>query len=596
MNCRLSKTKIESYQGDVLPLRLLGEEELTAAEIEWSVAGDCVIARSFWGDAPHSFNDGVMLTLAEVGEATVSATYGGETYTCTVTVRPMEKASSEDELCYYRGDFHCHTSQEHKAPAFAEDPSGISNYIQQMKAEKRLDFGVISDHAEVTNPRDFFRGFTETEAAQPMEFIMFPGSESEISPIEPDRYGLNRKNGGEMVCVNVDNFVCTHGWAGFFDAYSTAPFGVCVFAHPQVVGYDRNGVWNFCFHRINTPAMKNLVRGVEMGDGSDRASNCLNELVYSLALDCGFRVSATCASDCHGPVWGFEQASGKTIVMARKKSKEAFLDALRSNRFYACESGTVKLRYSVNGQTAPADLAAAEAYQFRVEWSLMEQEPTARPVRLQVISDGGKTIYETKDFGNILEFSVPSATARYFFLRLTDEAGRKTWSCPVWTGRAFGDWTPLALPPLDKAGFTVTDQRTGQDVSILVNDDPTAYWEGQDTTAALLIDMGREQQVRALGHYPPRWDRKVLKVKGIRENEAVASFACRYRISTSVDGLNFTEQAEGVLRVFGAEEIISLPPHSARYLKLEVLSTTGAESAYPALAEARVQIGELTVF
>jgi len=81
-----------------------------------------------------------------------------------------------------------------------------------------------------------------------------------------------------------------------------------------------------------------------------------------------------------------------------------------------------------------------------------------------------------------------------------------------------------------------------------------------------------------------------------REWETLASFACRYRISTSVDGLNFTEQAKGVLRVFGAEEIIPFPPHSARYLKLEVLSTTGAESTYPALADARVQIGELTVF
>ena len=91
MNCRLSKTKIESYQGDVLPLRLLGEENLTAAEIEWSVAGDCVTVRSFRGNMPHSFNDGVMLTLVEVGEATVSATYGGETYTCAVTVRPMKR-------------------------------------------------------------------------------------------------------------------------------------------------------------------------------------------------------------------------------------------------------------------------------------------------------------------------------------------------------------------------------------------------------------------------------------------------------------------------------------------------------------------------
>ena len=554
----------------------------------WSVNGDCLTARAY--------GYGVLLTLTEVGEATVTALCEGEKYTCAVTVRPMKKASSEEELNYYLGDLHCHTSELHKPDLFAEEYVGITNYIGQMKKEQRLEVGVISDHAEVTNPRDFFRGFRETEEAQPMEFVMFPGSESEISLIETDRYGFTRKNAGEMVCVNVDNFICTNGWEDFYKAYETSPFGVCIFAHPQVVGYDRNGVWNFCFHKINTPKMKQLVRGVEMGDGSDRGSNCLNELVYSLALDCGFRVAPTCSSDCHGPVWGFEQAPGKTVVMAPEKSKEAFLDALRSNRFYACESGKVKLKYTVNGQTAPADLKDAEQYRFRVEWSLLEEDPSARPLRVQVVSDGGMTLYEAENFGDKMEFTVESATARYFFLRLTDGEGRKTWSCPVWTGRAFSDWTPPALPPLDKTGFAVTDRRTGKDVSILVNDDPTQYWEGEHSTAELVIDMGKAQAVQALGHYPPRWSRKELKLKGIKDKFAVASFACRYRVSTSLDGEEFTLQTEGNLRVFGAEEIIPLPPHTARYLKFEVLSTTGRESAYPAFRDQTVQIGELTVY
>lgn len=596
MSFKLSRTELESYLGDVLPLWLVGDGDLSAAETEWSVAGSCVTLRSFNGEGAYCFHHGVLLTLVSLGEATVSATVGGRTLSCTVKVRPMKTASSEDALSYYRGDLHSHTSLDHNPVSFAESPSGIPEYLRQMKEQTKLDFGVISDHAEVTNPRDFFRGFTETEAAQPMDFVMFPGSESEVSLIEADRYGLNRKNAGELVCINADNFVCTQSWEGFLEAYATAPYGVGIFAHPQVVGYDRNGVWNFCFHKNNNPQMKRLMRGIEMGNGTERESNCLNELSYSVALDCGFRVSPTGSSDCHGPVWGFEQAPAKTVVMAPEKNKEAFLDALLHNRFYACESGNVKLRYSVNGQTAPADLAEAETYRFRVEWSLFEEDATTRPLRLQVVSDGGKNLYETENFGNELEFTLSSSTARYFFLRLTDGEGRKTWSCPVWTERSFGDWTPPALPPLDKNGVTVTDLQTGKDASVLVNDDPTQYWEGEGTTAELVIDMGKAQAVQALGHYPPRWSRKDLKLKGIKERFAVASFACHYRLSTSLDGVAFTCQTEGVLRIFGAEEIISFPPHQARYLKFEVLSTTGQESCYPALREQRVQIGELTVF
>lgn len=596
MNCKLSKTEIESFQGDVLPLWLEGDGDLTDAEIQWTVEGDCVTARSFEGEAPYSFNYGVLLTLVSPGEATVTATYEGQVYRCAVSVQAMKKATSEDELNYYFGDFHCHTSKDHNPVTFPLDTSGITDYVQKMKAEKRLEFGVISDHAGVTNPRDFFRGFTETETAQPMEFIMFPGSEAEVSFIEKDRYGLTRKNSGEMVCVNVDNFIDCDNWPDFLEAFSTSPYAVCVFAHPQIVGYDKNGVWNFCFHKNNTPQMKQLFRGVEMGDGSDRSSNCLHELAYSVALDCGFRVSATGASDCHGPNWGFDRMRAKTILMAPEKSKEAFLDALLNNRFYATESGNVKLRYTVNGQTAPADLKKAEEYRFHIEWSLFHENPEDRPIRLQVISDYGETVYEAKDFGNSLDFTVPTATARYFYLRLTDQNGCKTRSCPVWTGRPFSDMTPPVLPPLEKAGFTATDLQTGKDSGVLLNDDPASVWESEQPTAEILIDMGKEQTVQAIGHYPPRMTRSDLKLKEIPENVFVASFACRYRISTSMDGERFTSVKEGLIRVLGAEEILTFPAHSARYLKFEVLATTGRESAYPAFRDLPVQIGELTIF
>ena len=86
-------------------------------------------------------------------------------------------------------------------------------------------------------------------------------------------------------------------------------------------------VWNFSLEKNNTPALRRMVKLVEVGNGGDRKSNLINEYVYSVALDNGFRVSTCCSSDSHGPVWGYGAFPGKTVLMAPEKSREAFLDA-----------------------------------------------------------------------------------------------------------------------------------------------------------------------------------------------------------------------------------------------------------------------------
>ena len=163
---------------------------------------------------------------------------------------------------------------------------------------------------------------------------------------------------------------------------------------------------SFCFYKNNTPEMLRLMRGVEMGDGSERQQNLIHEYAYSAALDYGFRVSTTCSSDSHGaksadptgPKWGYKRFPGKTIIMAKEKSREAFIDALRHNRFYGCESGNIKLRYTVNGKTAPCDLDMTDSYSFHVELSYFKDDETTKPTNCRVISDGGEVLLE---FNNI---------------------------------------------------------------------------------------------------------------------------------------------------------------------------------------------------
>lgn len=596
MDCILSKSTITSFCGNVVPLKLLSQESLAQEDIKWYTDSNVVSIRDFAHEKEFAFNDGVLLTLKEEGTALVWAEYKGQKYTCEVTSQKRRTASKDDDFNYYIGDFHDHTTQEHNHEAFAVRETGLPiDYINQIKEENLLDFSVISDHAIVTNPKDFFREFTDEESAQPMEIIIFPGTESEVNLIENDRFGLNHKNSGEIVCVNADGFSWSKTWEPFYEAFANSPFAVGVVAHPQIVGWDKNGIWNFCFHKNNTPFLKGLIKGVELGCGY--ATSMLHEHCYSLALDYGFKVSVTCSSDSHGPKWGYHVIPAKTIIMAPEKSKEMFLDALWNKRFYASESGNVKLWYTVNGHMAGDTLPLTNRYSFQVQTSLFHEDDSARPVKCQVISDYGLVVKEIEgeDLSSF-QFEITSDTARYFYLRFIDSQERKTWSPPVWTGREYDNTSETSLVPLDKSEFTATELTTGKSAEEIINNDPTKEWQAECPTPEIVIDMKKEYPICAVGHYPFRVLIDQLLQPGYLESGRYAQFVSEYAVSVSVDGINYKECAHGRIRVYGGEHIITFPEVNARYVKFNVIDTTGRFGGYERYYNSLPCIAELSVF
>ena len=597
MERRLSKSQIESWCGNVLPLRLLGAAKYGNDPITWTCDSPCVQITSFADDPDGGFTDGILLTLLAEGQATITASFGDAQYTCQVNVHEMRKAVSGKELNYYTGDFHDHSCNSHKKEEVCSRTTEYPrDLIRTWKRDGILDFAVISDHADLLNAREYYRGYVDAEESEPMDMIIFPGCEAEITPLEPDRYGIVHKNAGEIVTVNAANFANTDSWEEFYQKYETSPFAISCLAHPQVVGYSAPGIWNFCLDKNNTPRLKQMVKLVEMGNGADRSANLINEYVYSTALDNGFRVSVTCSSDSHGPNYELENFPGRTVIMAPEKTKEAFADAILNNRVYATSTGNVKLFYSVNGISAPADLPLCSQYQFHVETACFRDDENTMPVKCHVISDYGKCVKIIEGDLASFDFTVESDTARYFYLRLLDKEGRKTWSCPVFTGRSCDSPVTGTLTPLDKADFTATDTASGADASGLINDDPTSPWFSEGTTCSICIDMQQEQQIAGLSHYPRILD----KIKANLSIEDIpfelAHFPYAYRVSTSCDGNSFHIRASGVFRIFGCEEIIRFDQHSARYIKLEILSTCGAVSERKQFRNANVAIGELTVY
>jgi hypothetical protein len=134
MSLYLSKTEISSFRGDILPLQLLGREDLREAEIRWDASSPILSLKTFRGDEPENFNNGVLLTLKEVGTATVTARFEGKTYECTVNIREAKKAKKGDTLLFFAGDFHDHTSEIHNRPKFAARESGFPiDYLKKQK-------------------------------------------------------------------------------------------------------------------------------------------------------------------------------------------------------------------------------------------------------------------------------------------------------------------------------------------------------------------------------------------------------------------------------------------------------------------------------
>ena len=593
---RLSKNRICSYCGDVLPLQLLAEEDLSQAAITWSVEGDAAIIRTFTDGYGDGFTNGILVTLVKEGEAVIHAQHEGVTYHCPVAVRPARKADPYEEMNYYIADLHIHTSHIHRHDPFVErDVEFPEDLIAQLNEEKLLDCAVITDHAGVMLDRDFFRGFLAEEKIPHENVVIFPGAEGSLTPVAPDRMGQNRKQFGEMLTVNLDNYIYGNQMETAYKAISQNYMGIGAFVHPQVIGWDQCGVWNCAARENATPELKDLIRLVEMGTGDVRESNICYEFVYSEVLDCGYKVAPECASDSHAH---YEPCSGKAIILAPGKSRELFMDAIRNCRVYATSSGNVKLKFSINGCPMAETLPLTETYQFHVELGLFHEDESARPTKCQVISDYGLTVKTVNCAGqDVLDFTVHSDTARYFYLRLVDSQGKKTWSAPIWTGRAFDplDQTE-GLVALDQSGFTAFDEAAGKPADALLNNISTESYESGCTMPSIVIDMQKEQAICAVGHVAPIMIRRPLMDAGVDLAARTAQFVSRLRISTSCDAEHYTPCCERIVRMFGREEIFRFPETTARYVKFEVLSSVGRESDYPQFENATVSIAELTIF
>jgi len=605
MKLEISKKKIESFVGNVCPLHLGFDSEmhdvLRTADIKWSTDSDVVEIRGFSGELVTNFNHGVLLSLVKPGNATVSAIYNGNVYTCEVLVHERLTVDDSTPLNHYIGDMHNHTTPIHNSKDYLESKEESQKlFVENVAGEDIIDVCALSDHAGVINDSAFFRGFVETEKMEntgKSSVVILSGAESEVGYVEYDRFNIKRRSSGEIVTVNSAGYIDTKSWDEFPKAIGISPDPICIFAHPTTTGISTNGVWNFDFKNRNNPEMLRIFRGVELGSGNYAHGVLTYEYAYSDALDVGFKVAPTGSSDKHVPNWGKTACFAKTVVMAPEKSREAFVDAFRNNRFYATETGKVKLTYSVNGKRAPATLDEATNYKFHVEVSLFEDgTPKDMPEILQVVSDYGMTVKEIEGDLSGVDFEIESDTARYFYLRLLDKNRKRTWSCPVFTGREYDKRNEKVYTDVDMSDFTVLDLDSGADATIVLKDTPAECYESDLGHATLLIDMKKETELCGFKF----WQRYVNRIpRSIdptwSEETYNTTFATDYIVSLSNDGENFTKVAEGVFRAFGGEETVDFGATTARYMRIDLPRSTGIRSMLERYKDSKIAVGNIVI-
>ncbi len=595
MNTHLSKNEINSYRGDIVPLCLKTDNEIPPSAAKWHASNDNVLIKEFSSDAEFPFSNGVLVTLLNVGSSTITCSFGGEEYSCKVSVRERRHASSLDDMKFFKADLHIHASLEHDHIKFAERETEFpEDLIESVKDCGELSCAVITDHADTLNQKDFFRGFIADSECEHDGIVFFPGAESEVTLIEKDRFGLSHKNSGEIVTLNAAYYSNSYTWEDFYGKFSDSPFAVMSLAHPNVVGFDQNGMWNFCIaENSRNKDFRRLVRLVEAGRDDYQETSMLYQYTYSQALDCGLKVSPCCTSDSHGK---YTPIQAKTFIVSPENSREMFYDAIVNNRVYGSESGTVRIGFTVNGQLMGSTLdPSVTDYQIHIDAAVAEGEEKYSPIECSVISDRGIKVKVT-EFKDSADIALTSDSARYFYVILTDRQGLKTYSAPVWTGREFNDLSYLdALVPIDKESFSATDEKSGTSIPEVINGDPTAEWCSDSRTASVIIDMKKEHTVRAVSYYAPPIHRDKFRDPAIIRERAL-SFAHGYRIYLSRDGISYTLSGEGCIRTYGGEDILPVSPETARYVRFEVTSTVGAETRKPEFANAPVTVGEISIF
>ncbi len=212
---------------------------------------------------------------------------------------------------------------------------------------------------------------------------------------------------------------------------------VACFNHPGARQYND---WDY-----RDPKITDIITMLEVIN-SNRATHYE---AFVNALDKGWKVSPVSGIDNHGldPI---KSAASRTFVLAKKKTRESILNAMKNRRTYAALDQNIQCSYLVNGKIMGSTLRGGNVFRFNI---LVNDPDTNNPdnkiTRIDIVKDGGEVVqsYDVPTPSHSVRWSpiIHDADNRFFFVRVWNAGGGGlpkadpekpvAWLAPVWIRR-----------------------------------------------------------------------------------------------------------------------------------------------------------------
>jgi trimeric autotransporter adhesin len=314
-----------------------------------------------------------------------AAERGGETTQTAAEQRPAEEAKSSEETTrrvqplviarpgeldeksmsgayrFFLGTTHAHSgySGDHAKTVATKLNHGEADYDRHTPLEifekaraNGFDFYFMTDHSSPEQNEFYKNGFTDehwaatrkqAEQASTANFLALRGFEFSRNS-DPEKGGL-----GHMNILNTDDWASAYAkghtfeWAYDWLAAQRDDLVAAQFNHPQMPGKARTK--NFNDYRGRTRARNEVVCLAEIWNSGDNMGYVpVVRKIWAL----GWKVAPTAGTDVHG-LFGIENRTIRTGVLAERLDTESIMRALRARRVYATLEPRMHVEFTLNG-------------------------------------------------------------------------------------------------------------------------------------------------------------------------------------------------------------------------------------------------------
>jgi hypothetical protein len=559
---KFDKNSISDIEGEVHTLLIKNTVGKPITDkVQFMVDKPSIVKILELGEVP----DGIILKLLKPGETIVTAKINDSTASCKIKVLPFTSTTSTFKLKGYFGDLHSHTG-------YSDGKLTPDDAFKQAKLGLKADFLAITDHTPSISDKEWFETIRAAEKYNEVgKFLAIPSYEGYYHLKTDVEDGRIIMNGNEAIGYNT--LEKPYSINEEDDTYSMMlkyDRAVAMFPHPGEASGDSNLIWNAYdeYRRIH-PSAREIMRLLEVRNETS-AYNMLHEASYTVALDHGWYISPAAISDNHSTGWTTDY-NFRTVILTPKLTRQHLYEAIKENRVYATEDNNLELRFYVNNHIMGSKLKCNTEGTYDIKITAREPDKGNKQnkiAKLEVISDYGKVVYskDLNSYSSNESIKLSSDTARYFFVRITKKDGKKAWSSPVWTGRAFDPVKPREEKNerIANKNWIITAANVEEGTASKAFDgNIETCWQSTGENAEFIVDMGKEEKLAAIGyvkHTIPLADEK-------EANKLMAD----YEYYISADNKNWTKAASGTIRTFGREYYQSFTPTVGRYVKIKAI-------------------------